>query len=58
MRVVSVRGGLDRDMDFQDRLGLILVQRGTAFSAKIVGGPKLDEMTMVATYHFPGIDRR
>jgi hypothetical protein len=58
MGMVAVRGGLDRDLDFQDRLGLILVQRGAAFSAKIVGGPKLDEMTMVATYHFPGIDGR
>jgi hypothetical protein len=58
MGVVAVCGRLDRDLDFQDRLGLILVQRSAAFSAKIVGGPELDEMTMVATYHFPGIDRR
>ena len=55
---MAVRGRFDRRLDIQDRLRLILVQRGTAFSAKIVGGPELDEMTMVATYHFPGINRR
>jgi hypothetical protein len=45
-------------LDFQDRLRLVLIKRGSAFSAKIIGGPKLDQMTMVATYYFPGIHRR
>jgi hypothetical protein len=58
MRVVTVCGRLYWHLDFQDWFGLVFVQRSTAFSAKIVIGPKLDEMTMVATYHFPGIDWR
>src|SRR6476646_1747613 len=58
MGVMSVRRRLDGRLDLKDRLGLIFIQRGAAFSAKIVVGPELDEMTMVATYNFPGIDRR
>ncbi len=58
MGVMAVRWRLNGRLDLQDRLRFILVQRGTAFSAKIVSGPKLDEMAMVATYHFPGINRR
>src|SRR6185437_11560913 len=42
----------------QNWFRLILVQRCTAFSAKIVGGPELDQMTVVTSDHFPGIDRR
>jgi hypothetical protein len=58
MRKASWRWRLNWHLDFQDRFGLVLVERGTALSAKIVIGPKLDEMTMVATNDFPGINRR
>src|SRR5258708_990444 len=58
MGAVPVRGRLYRRRYLQDGLRLILVQRRAAFPAEIVSGPELDEMTMVATYHFPGIDRR
>jgi hypothetical protein len=58
MGMVSVRRRLNGRLDLKDRLGLIFIKRGAAFSAKIVVGPELDEMTMVATYNFPGINRR
>jgi hypothetical protein len=42
MGMMSVRGRLDGRLDLKDGLGLIFVQRGAAFSAKIVVGPELD----------------
>ena len=56
MGMTAVRGLLNRRLDLKNRLGLVFVQRGTAFSAKIVVGPELDEMTMIATDHFTGIN--
>jgi hypothetical protein len=56
--MVSVRRRLNGRLDLKDRLGLIFIKRCAAFSTKIVVGPELDEMTMVATYNFPGINRR
>jgi hypothetical protein len=56
--MVAVCGCLNGHLDFQDWFGLVFVKRSTAFSAKIVIGPKLDKMTMVATNNFPGINRR
>ena len=56
--MVSVGRRLNGRLDLKDWLGFIFVKRGAAFSAKIVVGPELDEMTMVATYNFPGINRR
>ena len=56
--MMAVRGRLNRRLDLKDRLRYVFIERGTAFSAKIVGGPELDKMAMVATYHFPGINRR
>src|SRR5579884_1825051 len=37
------------------RASFLPVKRLPALSAKIVAGPELDEMAMVATDHFPGI---
>jgi hypothetical protein len=38
--------------------GLVFIERGFAFSAKIVDGPELHEVTMIAPYNFPRINRR
>jgi hypothetical protein len=42
MGMVSVCGRLNGRLDHKDRLGLIFIKRGAAFSAKIVVGPELD----------------
>jgi hypothetical protein len=55
--MISVRRRFHGRLLGQDRLRLILVQRGAAFSTEIVGGPELDEMAMVAAYYFTGINR-
>lgn len=56
--MVSVLRDFRRGLRGQNRLRLILVERGTAFSAKIVGGPELDKMAMVTSHYFTGINRR
>jgi hypothetical protein len=50
-------GRLRRRGSHQDRLWFVLVKRGSAFSAQMVTGPKLDEVAVVATNYFPGINR-
>src|SRR5215470_10197912 len=40
-----------------DGLRLVFIERSPAFSAKVVIGPKLDEMAMVASNYFPGVNR-
>src|SRR6185437_3266767 len=57
MRMIARRRLHDRRLFHQDRLRLVRIQRSFAFSAKIVIGPELDEMTMVTTQNFPGIHR-
>jgi hypothetical protein len=42
----------------KDGLGLVLIERGFTFSAKIVDSPELYEVTMIAPHNFPGINRR
>src|SRR5215472_18858213 len=55
--MIAIGGCLIGRRRGQNRLRLIFVQRGTAFSAKIVGGPELDQMTVVTSNHFPGVYR-
>ena len=40
----------------EDWLRLVLIQGRMAFAAKIIDGSELDEMTMVASHHFPVFD--
>jgi hypothetical protein len=42
MGAMAIRRRLDGRLDLKDRLGLVFIQRGAAFSAKIVVGPELD----------------
>ncbi|HMF91643.1 MAG TPA: hypothetical protein VKL40_13445 [Candidatus Angelobacter sp.] len=41
----------------QDWLWRFLIERGTALPAKVVIGPELDEMAVIAANYFPGIYR-
>jgi hypothetical protein len=51
--------GRRRQGDLDYRLGLFLngIQRQLTFTAKIIVGPELDKMTVVAPEYFPGINR-
>jgi hypothetical protein len=40
----------------EDWFRLVLIQGSTAFAAEIIDGSELDEMTMVASHHFPVFD--
>lgn len=50
------RLGLGR-LFHQDRLRLVLVERCLASSAKVIIGPELDQVAVIATNYFPGINR-